>query len=897
MKTYLLTALFISLSFIVLGQDDIFNDAVHQFSQGQYVDAYKGFRTAAAKYDSTQNQQAYTLCNLKMAECKISEGQVDIALELTNRTANYLKSYPNVQEKYQSHIWKILGEGNLRLGRNDLALEYLLKEKRSYSEKEVIALAHCYSNLGIAYWNGGNSITALGYHEQSLALKKSYLKDASPKIADTYNNIALIYLDGEYLKAINYLNKALKIYEEYYGNDHPKVANCYSNLAFAYSGQNSFNEALQYLELVMQIWDSNFDDDHPNKAFTLSNKGRILEQKGDLGEALVAQQDALQQYLRIYGEKHPEVANCYFLIADIYQKQNKFLASAESYQASIFANLYNQNSSSLYDIPQMKEYYNADILLSSFQAKAKAMEALHYEKTLKPRDLIHSLDCYKACDELITIIRQLRLTEADKLRLGEISSEVYNNGIRMAMELSKRTFSKRKYESLAFDFCERSKSAILLEAINETKAKSFSGIPQDLLSLEDSLKSEMSVLKQKLAESSKNNESIKKSIFDYQNAYQTFIADLEENYPAYYNLKYSQKHITPTELSNLLDEQTAVLSYFTGKTNIYIFVITNKALEVIEIIKKDNFLQLVKSFRNSIKYSVFDTYAASSSALYDQLIPKMKSEVKSLILLPDGILGTIPFEALTLAGHESGKSYQALNYLLESYKISYDYAATLLRDRLSKKESNSSNGILLTAPITFLDNDLKMPELPGTRDEVKEIRYLFLSSSQQPVVKFEADANEHFLKSTNLAQFKYIHFATHGLVNESKPELSRVFLTPDAENDGNLYSGEIYSLDINADLVTLSACETGLGQIAKGEGIVGLSRALMYAGAKNIIVSLWQVSDSSTAQLMIDFYKQHLHHSENAYFNDDLQKAKINLLKTENYANPYYWAPFILVGK
>jgi CHAT domain-containing protein len=157
------------------------------------------------------------------------------------------------------------------------------------------------------------------------------------------------------------------------------------------------------------------------------------------------------------------------------------------------------------------------------------------------------------------------------------------------------------------------------------------------------------------------------------------------------------------------------------------------------------------------------------------------------------------------------------------------------------------------------------------------------------------DASEALLKSDKMKGFKYLHFATHGQVNESKPELSRIFLAPSADQDGSLYAGEIYNLKINADLVTLSACETGLGKIAKGEGIVGLSRALQYAGANNLIVSLWQVADQSTAQLMIKFYDQQLHNSYSGY-NRALREAKLDLLNSEKYQHPYFWAPFILVG-
>jgi CHAT domain-containing protein len=113
--------------------------------------------------------------------------------------------------------------------------------------------------------------------------------------------------------------------------------------------------------------------------------------------------------------------------------------------------------------------------------------------------------------------------------------------------------------------------------------------------------------------------------------------------------------------------------------------------------------------------------------------------------------------------------------------------------------------------------------------------------------------------------------------------------------DGNLFAGEIYNLNLNASLVTLSACQTGLGKISKGEGVIGLSRALVYAGAKSLIVSFWSVADESTAELMKDFYREMLQHPQ-ATFSTNLRQAKLRLIQNEKYTAPYYWAPFILIG-
>ena len=233
-------------------------------------------------------------------------------------------------------------------------------------------------------------------------------------------------------------------------------------------------------------------------------------------------------------------------------------------------------------------------------------------------------------------------------------------------------------------------------------------------------------------------------------------------------------------------------------------------------------------------------------------------------------------------------------YLIEDYHLSYDYSATLFSQRQMKAPMENPE-ILLVAPIDFQYDELQMSSLPGSRAEVDEIELLFKGMNCTPKAQMGANASETNFKNESLDQYQFIHFATHGLVNESEPALSRIFLTASNDQDGSLYTGEIYNLDINADLVTLSACETGLGKIAKGEGIVGLSRALQYAGANNIIVSLWQVADQSTSQMMIEFYKYNLYNVHHGY-NSALRKAKLSLLKSEEYSQPYYWAPFILVG-
>ncbi|MCA6415708.1 MAG: CHAT domain-containing protein, partial [Cytophagales bacterium] len=169
---------------------------------------------------------------------------------------------------------------------------------------------------------------------------------------------------------------------------------------------------------------------------------------------------------------------------------------------------------------------------------------------------------------------------------------------------------------------------------------------------------------------------------------------------------------------------------------------------------------------------------------------------------------------------------------------------------------------------------------------------LFASSK---LLKFEK-ATETVIKSKQISNFSYLHFATHGIVDEENPESSKIFLQTSDTDDGNLYAGEIYNLELNANLAVLSACQTGLRKISKGEGVIVLSRALTYAGAKNIVVSFWSVADESTSKLMTDFYTNLLG-TKSIHFNRSLQQAKLKMTKTTAYSNPFFWAPFVLLGK
>ena len=152
-------------------------------------------------------------------------------------------------------------------------------------------------------------------------------------------------------------------------------------------------------------------------------------------------------------------------------------------------------------------------------------------------------------------------------------------------------------------------------------------------------------------------------------------------------------------------------------------------------------------------------------------------------------------------------------------------------------------------------------------------------------------ATESAFRSLSLTDYRYLHFSTHGVINTETPEFSSLLLQPDGQEDGCLNMYEIFDLDFNADLVTLAACQTGLGKLVQGEGMVGFTRALMYAGSPSVVLSLWEVVDESTNQLFLDYYSELAKDGSDKYA--PLRAAQLKMIESGKYSNPYYWAPFI----
>lgn len=861
------------------------------------------FDAVIKRVDETKPSDPFqeVLLNNKKAEALIRLGTFDAADKLLKETSDRIKQIKN-PGSLEAITQSNMGFLYLNQGKNDLALETLISAVSTLQASgNSLESAQALAYLGQVYVTTGKYSQATEQLLMALSLRQDKLPDTHELIAASYNDLGFAYNQLDVDKSLDYYEQAAAMYEKLHGKDHPKMAIANTNLGRAYYSLELYGDAINFFEAALAIWKKIHKQAHPSQAFVLTNLGQTYAKLNDLKASIGYYEKALAIYIASQGKKHPDVAYTYNLIGNTFKSQDKYDSALVNYQNAIIANVSDFSSLDIGTNPSFENYYNGNVLLYSMMYKAQALEARHLGKTLKLTDLTLGLSTLQVCDKLIDKLRQQTTNESDKITLGAIANEVYADGVRISYLLSDVSFRNRKnYREQSFYFAEKSKSAVLQEAISDANAKSFANIPPEFIEEENSLKSAMALVTQKLAQKPSEDEEkyLRETAFHLNQSYTEFINQMEKKYPEYFNLKFNSASPSIAQLQDLLDAQTTLISYFIDEkdSRLYTYLITKKKFNITNQNLPADYDKFLSGFRNSLYFQEEKAFVLTSRNLYKLLIPKgIPGSTKNLVLLPAGRMSIIPFEALlTKKIKDPQTPFNQLPYLLKKFSVRYEFSAGLLLQKKNKPTSTITSAKLL-APISFPEKD-NLNNLPGTEKEVLEIQTLFKRQNIACEVLTHKKASETAIKDENLKDFSLVHFATHGIVDEDNPELSRIFLQSDSEaEDGNLFSGEIYNLHLNADLVTLSACQTGLGKISKGEGVIGLSRALVYAGAKNIIVSFWSVADESTAELMMKFY-QNILQNKNTNFSKGLREAKLDLLKNGNYAAPYYWAPFILIG-
>ncbi|MFK7908483.1 MAG: CHAT domain-containing protein, partial [Chitinophagales bacterium] len=479
--------------------------------------------------------------------------------------------------------------------------------------------------------------------------------------------------------------------------------------------------------------------------------------------------------------------------------------------------------------------------------------------------------------------------------------------------------------NLAFSFSEKSKNSLLLESIKANEGKSVVGVPDSLLQKEKDLNIDIAFYGKTLQKAQDQKEEAKIKLYQkYLSQSRLQLVDLREalerDFPKFHALKYRGETTSIAALqSKLLGKQSAFVEYFVGDSSTFAFVITQSSTDLLRlknpsILQKEavNFREVLlnpKAFQQDAK-TAFADYQNKASILYQSVLQpvlsSLSNDIQRLILVPDGFLNAIPLEALTKTSETTaGFDFAKLPYVLYDYSIQYAYSADLLLQNQTRQSQISSNAECLAFAPSYQKGEVAAAQkgslqqlrnttgnLEGTVREIQAIAQFFNGQFD-----FGKTATERQFKQF-APQFGILHLAMHGVPdfdNANFNHLQFSNLETDTLEDNLLHHYEIANMDLQAQLVVLSACETGVGKYEKGEGVYSLARSFMYAGVPSVVMSLWKVSDESTSELMPYFYES-LHNGESKEM--ALQDAKIRFLEEANleYRHPFYWSAFVMMG-
>jgi len=391
---------------------------------------------------------------------------------------------------------------------------------------------------------------------------------------------------------------------------------------------------------------------------------------------------------------------------------------------------------------------------------------------------------------------------------------------------------------------------------------------------------------------------LQERIAEARRAYESFRREIYLNHPDIAVLKVELPPITVKQLTELLpDEKTALLEFVVGDDQSFVFIIVRKngqPLVTVQPIKvsHEELTKLVKSFRERLAKQSLKFPEATT--LYDLLIAPLENVLagkKVLCIVPDGVLWELPFAALR---DKSGK------FLIERFAISYAPSLTTLSamHKYARQRVERRKGQLLAFayPSFGVSRKVELPlrgtfeELPQTEREVKAIAQLFGRDAR---VYLREQATESLIKR-EAPNYRVVHIATHGIFDPQAPLYSGVLLALEQVEDGILEAWEIADMDLNAELVVLSACETARGLVKEGEGLIGFAWAIFVAGCPSSLLTQWQVADKSTAEFMVTFYRYW--QTKGLSKAEALQRAQLSLLRSNRWAHPFFWSPFVLIG-
>ncbi len=779
--------------------------------------------------------------------------------------------------------------------------------------KEDISSLEIRSQLAVMYSNAGRYEDAKTIYLQLLAL----LEDEPEFYSEVKHNLATIYSDlRQYKEADEIYLELLKRDAEIFGKKNTGYVILLSNLGKLYEVTSRNKEAKDVLSEALDILRKiNGHSLGLYKSNVLQTLAMIDKKEGKYLEAIAKNKEAFQLEVDALGLQHHRVAHNYLQLATIKIDMGKYEEAYQYCLKSFWANLITTTAEEKVDVLQIKieDCANYMQLLASMKQTLIALEALYHKNKDKATLQLYS-DYALVAIELQKEIRTIR-SRKDKLVLGELQSFFVQAALK-----ANQLLSSANYEAVAFKLAEQNKSILLTDALQDEAAYSWGELPDSIQQLQEQYQNYIVDLKSQLLQTAnkREQEEISKSISDWTLNLKILQQNIKEKYPKYYEHRYQVKTINIAEIQQEIPTGALLLEYYITPDLIYLFAVSSSEVKSYTLnvspqeLQKEakNFHQLLsdyKQFKNTA--AAYENYTKMGYWFYATILKIALQDFpthKQLIIVPDGELNYLPFEAFLTEKVTDEQSYATMPYLLKDYTVSYSYSAALWQQYQTNPPKQHNHKVLAMAgdyggktedqdSTRRRTNELairgNLGAIKGTPLEIQGISKIFAGDYY-----YKQDANERNFKAL-AADYGILHLAAHGFNNHEKPLLSSIVLTENNDSLENnfLQAYEISQLHLNADLVVLSACETGYGKFEQGEGVMSLARSFMYAGAPSVVMSLWQVNDQATAIIMQSFYE---HLAAGVTKSEALRQAKLEYLAmTEGLAgHPAFWSAFVQLG-
>lgn len=765
----------------------------------------------------------------------------------------------------QDQVWEVVAlitSGLIyeQLGELQKAVEFYTKgleltriiKNRQYEGSAI-------NNIGYVQSLTGNYEQAIYYYNQSLELEKEVGNVRGEAIS--LNNVGTAYMFLEDLpKAQEFYEKSLILRRQI--NDERGESNTLNNLGQVFDRSGNYQKSLEFLQQSYEIRKKVADK--RGEANSVRNLGKVFFGIGDKTKSLEYFTQA-NEMARTLGERRIE-ADSFYWIALIERENGNLTKAIEYIQNGL--KIVEQTRGELLN-PELRISYFSTV--QQFYELYTELLVARYEKSKDEKDI-----------------------------------------------------------SSALEISERARTRSLVELLQEARVNIKQGVDEKLLEKAEDFQNSLNNKYRQRATllSGKNTPEQISKITNEITALTTEIENLQikikrEN-PHYANLT-QETSLSTKEIQSLLDDKTVLLEYKLGEKRSFLWFVSKDSIKLFTLPARKHIEKTARDFYDSVilreRKNELKTNKLSAE-LGEILIAPIASTLgnKRLAIVSDGVLQFIPFSALSLNVEKS----KTQRFLGDTNEITILPSISVIDEmrRDSKFEKKNEKTIAIFADPIFESNDPrvsqelnvnersveikrvlrdfkfgdKLPRLLSSRVEARNIS-AFLSPKVTDL-NIDFDANRENATADKLADYQILHFATHGLLDTSRPELSGlVFSLYDKTGktqDGFLRLNQIYNLNLNSDLVVLSACQTALGKDVRGEGLIGLTRGFMYAGANRVVASLWKVDDAATAEFMKLFYRNLL--QKKLAPSAALSAAQNEMKQIPRYKSPYFWAAFSIQG-